>query len=404
MGLYITESGLSLRVVCHSLPKPMQALLSIFNKRSFDTKDKETALERCEFELQARADETKCRLIVRMVCRHGVVKTYKLIYEPTNVLRATFDKTNSPNYWTTAARTLRDIVEYFGANTDQLDWSFEKGKVTFTSYAERITDGRDIFKQPMHTSVAIERKDFSEFSVQEGLHIGIVVRDFRAIVSHADALGVSVTARYSRGNRPVQIVYENDGILCEFTLMTRGPSANVSAAAGTRTATPARDLSVRPAQRPQAQNTALRPVDRYSTPTSSATIMPPPAATVSFKNVTEARHSVQPMTTATKVGQISRNGSPPAPSASLDQHSLFFPAGEDEHFWDEHDNDTAEPEDFVTWDASGRGSVLSEAGRRIRDSEPGTSFRGAGTSRMEKPDLQGIPPTQRLSQLKGLFD
>jgi cell cycle checkpoint control protein RAD9A len=404
MGLYITKSGLSLRTVCYSLPKSMQALLSILNRRSFDTKDKDTALERCEFELQAHTDETKCRLIVRMVCRHGVVKTYRLIYEPTNVLRATFDRINSPNHWTTAARTLRDIVEFFGANTDQLDWSFEKGKVTFTSYAERITDGRDIFKQPMHTSVAIERKDFSDFSVQEGLHIGIVVRDFRAIVSHADALGVSVTARYSRGNRPVQIAYENDGILCEFTLMTRGPPADVSAAAGTRTGTPARDLSVRPVQRPPAQNTASRPLDRHSTPTPSATVMPPPAVTLSFKNVTEAPHSAQRIATATKFGQVPRNRSPPAPSASLDQHSLFFPAGEDEHFWDEHDHDTAEPEDFVTWDASGHGLVLSEAGRRIRDSEPATSFPGAGLSRADNPDLQGIAPTQRLSQLKGLFD
>jgi cell cycle checkpoint control protein RAD9A len=387
-----------------SIPKEIQALLSIFKKRNLDTKDKETALERCEFELQARADETKCRLIVRMVCRHGVVKTYKLIYEPTNVLRANFDKANSPNHWTTAARTLRDIVEYFGAKTDQLDWSFEKGKVTFTSYTERITDGRDIFKQPMHTSVAIERKDFSDFSVQEGLHVGIVVRDFRAIVSHADALGVSVTASYSRGNRPVQIVYENGGILCEFTLMTRGPPTNVSAVGGTRTGTPARDLSVRPAQRPHAQNTGPRPVDRHSTPTPSATIMPPPAATVSFKNITGAPQPTQPMTTATKVSQVPRNGSPPAPSASLDQHSLFFPAGEDEHFWDAHDNETNEPEDFVTWDASGRGSVLSEAGRRIRDSEPAPSFREARLSRTETSNIQGIAPTQRLSQLKGLFD
>lgn len=339
-----------------------------------------------------------------MICRHGIVKTYKLIYEPTNVLRANFDSTNSPNHWTTSARTLRDIVEYFGAKTDQLDWSFEKGKVNFTSYTEKITDGRDIFKQPMHTSVAIERKDFTDFSVQEGLHIGIVVRDFRAIVSHADGVGVSVTARYSRGNRPVQIVYENDGILCEFTLMTRGPPANVPSADGTRTSTPARDLSVRPAQRPQPQNTGPRPVDRDPTRTLSGTTMPPQAANVSCKHTTGAPQPTQSVTTTTKLNQASQNGSPPAPSASLDQHSLFFPAGENEHFWDEHDNDTAEQEDFVTWDASGRGSVLSEAGRRIRDSDPATSFQGARLARRETPNIQGIAPTQRLSQLKGLFD
>ncbi len=339
-----------------------------------------------------------------MICQHGIVKTYKLTYEPTNVLRANFDSAGSPNYWTTSARTLRDIVEYFGAKTDQLDWSFEKGKVNFTSYTEKITDGRDIFKQPMHTSVATERKDFNDFNVQEGLHIGIVVRDFRAIVSHADGLGVSVAARYSRGNRPMQIAYENDGILCEFTLMTRDQPANTNSTGGSSTSTPARDLSVRPAQSSQPQNSTPRPADREPTPTLSATIMPPPAATTSSKDTMGPLRPTQSMTTTTTLHQASRNGSPPAPSASLDQHSLFFPAGEDEHFWDEHDNDTAAQEDFVTWDASGRGSVLSETGRRIQDSEPAISLQVPRLIRKEASTHQGIAPTQRLSQLKGLFD
>jgi cell cycle checkpoint control protein RAD9A len=335
------------------------------------------------FELQARADEAKCRLVVRMIC---------------------FDNVNSPNYWTTSARTLRDIVEYFGAKTDQLDWSFEKGKVNFTSYTQKITDGRDIFKQPMHTSVAIERKDFNDFNVQEGLHIGIVVRDFRAIVSHADGLGASVTARYSRGNRPMQIAYHNDGILSEFTLMTRGQSTSASSKGGTRTSTPVRDLSVRPAQKPQPQATGPCTGGRDPTPTLSATIMPPPPATVSLKDTTVHAESTESMTTIEHAHQARPNGSPPAPSASLDQNSLFFPAGEDEHFWDEHDDDTAEREDFVTWDASGRGSALSNAGRRIRDSEPSTSVQRQRPLTREVADVHGIAPTQRLSQLKGLFD
>lgn len=78
--------------------------------------------------------------------------------------------------------------------------------------------------------------------------------------------------------------------------------------------------------------------------------------------------------------------------------------GEDEHFWDENDYGGAEQEDFITWDASGRGSVLSQAGRRIRDSEPATSSQGLRPIRTDGEDDQRIDPTQRLSQLKGLFD
>ena len=57
-------------------------------------------------------------------------------------MHATFDKLGSTNYWTASSRTLRDVVEYFGPKTDQLDWSFQNGKVTFTSYTEKIQAGR----------------------------------------------------------------------------------------------------------------------------------------------------------------------------------------------------------------------------------------------------------------------
>jgi cell cycle checkpoint control protein RAD9A len=381
-----------------------QALLSIFKKRNLESKDKETILEKCEVHLRNSPTQNKCRLVVRMICRYGVVKTYNLTYESTSVLRANFDSAGSFNRWTTPARTLRDVVDYFGARTDQLDWSFESGKVNFTSYTEKIADGRDIFKQPMHTSVAIEKKDFTDFNVQEGLHIGIMVRDFRAIVSHADAIGAVVTAKYSQGNRPMQIAYDIDGILSQFTLMTRDHSDGVAAAGGSKSSTPARNLSVRPTEPLQPRETSNRPDVQDPVLGRPATTMLPPTTTKSFQGAAETLRASQSASFSKRPSQISRDPTPPAPSASLDQDSLFFPGGEDEHFWDEYDNDTAEQEDFVTWDASGRGSEQLRADRRLRDADPLTSGRREMPFRTEIESVRGIPPTQRRSQFKGLFD
>ena len=77
-----------------------------------------------------------------MFCRFGVVKTYRLTYESAEVLHATFDKETSPNLWTISSKTLSDVVEYFGPKTDQLDWYVQNGKVTFTSYTEKVQSGR----------------------------------------------------------------------------------------------------------------------------------------------------------------------------------------------------------------------------------------------------------------------
>ena len=75
----------------------------------------------------------------------GVTKTYKLTYESTEILRATFDQLGSTNHWTMQSRTARDITEYFGPRTEHLDWFYESGRVTFTSYTEKVTDGKREF-------------------------------------------------------------------------------------------------------------------------------------------------------------------------------------------------------------------------------------------------------------------
>lgn len=353
--------------------------MSVFRRRVADARDKESALERCEFELQAHPDQTECRLIFKIFCKHGVVKTYRLYYEAGEVLHASFDPAASTNFWTVSSRTLRDVVEYFGPKTDQLDWYFQDGKVTFTSYAEKVQNGREILKQPMHTSVALEKKDFSDFNVQEGLHIGIVVKDFRAIVAHAETLHAQIQARYARGNRPMQISYNANGLLAEFTLMTRSTTGNIPT--GSRPATPARDLSVKPVSQ-RAPPTREPSVAATTQPASD---MPPPAPSTSFR---------QPSAPAL-LSKTTSGDSVPAPSASLNPDSLFIPADDDERQWDEP-NYEEEP-DIVTWDSAS----ASTSNRRLRDSAS-DSFQSVPERRPGT--FHEIAPTQRLSQVKGLFD
>jgi cell cycle checkpoint control protein RAD9A len=121
-----------------------KALLSIFKRQLGDQREREGGLESCDCELQANPDQAECRLLFRLNCRQGVVKTYRLFYEANEIMHAAFDQLGSTNYWTASSRTLRDVVEYFPPKTDQLDWYFENGKVTFTSYTEKIQAGKGL--------------------------------------------------------------------------------------------------------------------------------------------------------------------------------------------------------------------------------------------------------------------
>ena len=371
-----------------------RALLSIFKKRQVDNKEKENPVERCDFELQAGADETECRLVIRLYCRFSVIKTYRLTYESAEVLHATFDKQGSPNTWTVSARTLRDVVEYFGPKTEHVDWSLHDDKVTFTSYTDKIQVGREIIRQPTHTSVTLNHQDFDECKIEQDLHISIPVKDFRSIVAHADTMKANVKTAYSRGHRPAQITYGSSGLTAEFTLMTKGTSSTV--ADSSRAATPAQGLSVRPTSR------------------STASSLAPSALRTTQSDVVaaaEANGNGLVPTPSHDVGQPAKpklsnapSASTSAPPASVNPDSLFFPAAEDnDQQWDPQNFDD-EP-DMVTWDNTGARSFDPSAisARRSRAAEEGgTSFGSALEDRRSGPFE--IAPTQRLSQIKGIFD
>lgn len=75
----------------------------------------------------------------------GLTKTHRLTYEPVEVMHALFDRTAAPQGWQISARILREYVEYFGPKTEQLDVVAQEGKAIFTSFTEKIQDGKGGF-------------------------------------------------------------------------------------------------------------------------------------------------------------------------------------------------------------------------------------------------------------------
>ncbi|KAF2006963.1 hypothetical protein P154DRAFT_480821 [Amniculicola lignicola CBS 123094] len=346
----------------------IKALLSVFKSRLYDPLGRDGAIERCEVSVQDRPNEAQCRFIVKMVCNQGVVKTYKLTYEAVDVMHALFDRNVAKNRWSMHSGAMREYIEYFGTKTEMLDIvAGEDGRAVFKSYTEKISNGKEILKHPLVTAVAVNTSDFEEFNVQAGLHIIISVKDFKAIVMHADTLKTSLKAYYSLPTRPLQFSYGCDGLLCEFTLMTSGDYN----AAATQTPTPAPQVFSREGSRTQSFNSE-RTENR-----SMRSDMPPPTEPASRR-------------TTRRRNPGSRKDSSPKPAAQ-DPDSLFVGQDEGRDEWEPLDYDKAE--ETLDWDASAdHGSVFP-------------TFRDSGSlSRTETEDSnEALPPTQRVSQIKGLW-
>lgn len=147
-----------------------QALVSVFKGRGLDARGRDVAVERCDVSVQDQPDKTECRLAVKMLCKNGthhddaliarllligihtvgVTKTYRLTYESVDVMHALFDKTSASYGWTISSRVLREYIEYFGPKTEQLDMVAQEGRATFTSFTEKIQDGKREFRKDLY--------------------------------------------------------------------------------------------------------------------------------------------------------------------------------------------------------------------------------------------------------------
>lgn len=173
--------------------------------------------------------------------------------------------------------------------------------------------------------------EFSEFSVEEQLHIVISVKDFKSIITHAGITTTLVKACYSRPASPMQLTYSDDeGILSEFILMTVGEARG-------KTATPApRAASNRAASRQAAAQNSGRATPSEMPP-------PPPPRTASMRESKAGKSKVT-------------RPSPPPPQPSIPSDDLFMPAADGDQVWDPVNYDD-DDDAMLLWDQD-RGEEL----------------------------------------------
>lgn len=56
-------------------------------------------------------------------------------------MHALFVKETAKNVWSISSKILREFVEHFGPGTEQLDIYSEDGRVSLTSYTEKVMSG-----------------------------------------------------------------------------------------------------------------------------------------------------------------------------------------------------------------------------------------------------------------------
>ncbi|KAK5714686.1 hypothetical protein LTR17_017141 [Elasticomyces elasticus] len=357
------------RFTCQLLNRALQ---SVFKGRSNDGRGRESAVERCDVSIQDQPDKTECRLIVKMLCKHGMTKLYRLTFESAEVMHALFDRTAASQGWRISSRVLREYIEFFGPKTEQLDLLAQEGKAIFTSFTEKISTPTETLKQPLETAISLHTEDFEDFHMQKDMHIVISVKDFKAIVTHAETLRAPITARFSFPTRPLQFSYHNLGIHSEFTLMTTGDMRAASSTPNPHFVSN-RSSSRQPSVTPAPATNRL------------ASEMPPPPRPGLGKSL---------LSQSQRANVKAQSRQPSMTESIPDPDSLFVP-GEDDRVWNQPDYEQDDTEEMLGWDAN-------------NEHRSQQTFRDSGTARpngeVSSLSQAGLEPTQRLSQMHGMFD
>jgi cell cycle checkpoint control protein RAD9A len=206
----------------------------------------------------------------------------------------------------------------------------------------------EILKQPLETAISLHIQDFDDFHAEEDVHIVINVKDFKAIVTHAETLKASMSAQFSRPGRPLLFRYTDRGLTCEFILMTTGISQAVPPAVPLR---PSRQSTVDLDASTRQPSVASELPSRQSSHAVVQTIegrnaeMAPPPKPSSVANPRERR----------VLGSLGRQISQATTTSNVDHdpESLFMPPGEeDDRRYDPTNFDEEPEEEMLGWDAN----------------------------------------------------
>jgi len=269
-----------------------------------------------------------------------------------------------------------------------------------------------VLKKPLHTNIAVEMDEFVNVEVEDKLHIIISVKDFRAILQHAQIISGDLTTCYSSPGRPMKLSYNSDGVFCEFILMTVGeedaigqkhknPRANSAAARATRPELDSgarRGSSVvnenknRNSQAAQVQTSLRNPAPQHKTP-----IRP-----------RQPQFEIRPQPNQQP------NPPPPASARSTRSDSLFVGQADDDQQWEPLNPEEEEDEgqnDRLEWNSNNE-PVFCLSLRPCKqhtntlDQNPSTLRISSYANPPAQPEppapdpiMAGLEPTQRLSQV-----
>ncbi|KAJ1988077.1 hypothetical protein H4R33_002567, partial [Dimargaris cristalligena] len=212
----------------------------------------------------------ECRLAVKVACKHGIAKNYKIYYEPCDALYAIYSKDNCPNRWLVAPKLMTEWISHFNPKLEEITFICSNESVIIRSFAEggftNIAEGtsaKDSIKQSLQTQLQIDTEDFDIYHVPQHTELTFSFREFRAILAFAEQTNLQLSAYFDTGGKPILFAAQStDHISVDIVLATLAETMTNSSISSTPNPNPNHGGS-------QAPSTVGRPPPTQSSASAS---------------------------------------------------------------------------------------------------------------------------------------
>ncbi|KAG4306004.1 hypothetical protein PORY_000914 [Pneumocystis oryctolagi] len=199
----------------------IRLLLAIFKYRSLENKDtKNISVQKCELKLiPPNSLEKKCRFTIRFLCKYGILKTYNITYEQSQVMHALCNKSLCKNKWKINSRIFKEHLDHFSTRAEELTLMIQNDKLLLTK----------VLKQPIQTAILIDKRDFEEIDFEEHSIITFPLKEFKAVVILGDSMNMILNAYFNTGGAPILFEFEKDIFSTRFIFATTSESIQENA-------------------------------------------------------------------------------------------------------------------------------------------------------------------------------
>ncbi|CAE6397384.1 unnamed protein product [Rhizoctonia solani] len=212
-GMAIAPEGEEVTVRGQLLVK---TLLSILRHKTV-----EKSLEKCELSVvegveggtadddQNDDQSVESKLVIRLHCKFGVVKTHKLYLNQPPVILAPTLPQQRPSRVAIGPRAMKDLLDHFGRRADaQLQWMFNDDEVRVRSL-ERDADNQG--KYQIATEISIPGEEFDLYEIfYAPIGLAFHLREINASISLAESLSIPIEFSFTEPGGPMIIMLEFD--------------------------------------------------------------------------------------------------------------------------------------------------------------------------------------------------